>query len=84
MHKNFDDSQAFDELLSAGYLKPPDDFTSQVMRRVQTLPTPTIKPQAKDALHKYLKWLALLGGATLGAAELVAFVFGIWVTTAAA
>ena len=84
MHKNFDDSQAFDELLDAGFIKPPADFTDQVMRQLQSLPAPSIRPQAEHPLHVYLRWFALLGGAALGMAELVSFIFGLWATTAAA
>ena len=84
MNKKFADPQELDEWLNSGFLNPPADFTSRVMRRVQTLPPPARKPQVKTTLHELVKWLALLGGAALGAAELVAFIFGIWVATAAA
>ena len=85
-----------DKWLSSGFLSPPAEFTDQVMRRIQTLPAPERKPQAKTlpaperkpqaktTLHDIVKWLLLLGGAALGTAELLMFIFGIWITTAAA
>jgi hypothetical protein len=79
-----DDSAALDELLAQDFLMPPADFTEQLMRRVQTLPMPAVKPPRENTLRESLKWLALLGGAALGAAELLAFMFGLWASTAAA
>ena len=42
------------------------------------------QPQGQPTLHDIVKWLLLLGGAALGTAELLMFIFGIWITTAAA
>ena len=85
MAKKFDAPHTLDELLAQEFLTPPADFTDQVMRRVQALPLPAAKPQPEiSALRESLKWLALLGGAALGAAELLTFMFGIWASTAAA
>ena len=82
MSRKFDDLQdqeelqELDEWLGSGFLSPPADFTDRVMRRVQALPLPSRRPQVKNTLIEFLKWL--------GAAELVMFIFGIWITTAAA
>ena len=85
MNKPIDESQTFDELLAQGFLKPPEDFTAQVMRAVQPLPLPiqnTDQPMP-DTWRTLAKWLAVLGGAALGAAELVAFMFGLWTASTA-
>jgi hypothetical protein len=84
MTKKFNPSSGLDELLSPDFLTVPTDFADQVMRRVQTPPMPAVEPRRKSTLHQSLKWLALLGGAALGAVELLTFMFGIWASTAAA
>lgn len=83
MHKPVDDAQAFEELLTDGFLKPPENFTVQVMLAVQTLPLSTAHQPEPITWRTIAKWLALLGGAALGAAELVTFVFGLWAASAA-
>ena len=84
MSKKIDNLQELDDWLGSGFVNPPADFTDRVMRRAQALPLPARKPQVKNTLHELVKWLLLLGGAALGAAELVMFIFGIWLASAAA
>ncbi|MGC4059727.1 MAG: hypothetical protein QM749_02220 [Aquabacterium sp.] len=68
-----------DTRLEADLLQVPDDFTEQVMRRIDTLPRPTKTSQRRERLQ----WLALLGGAALGLSQLLAFMFGMWAASAA-
>lgn len=68
-----------EQLLQTDLLQAPEDFTARVMERIQYLPLPE-----RDARPlEWLQWLALVGGALLGLEQLTAFVFGIWVASAA-
>ena len=68
-----------DRLLTEQSLQPPDDFTARVLQRVQHLPEPA-RPLPRSG---WLAWIALAGGALLGAAQLAGFVFGIWTAASA-
>lgn len=68
-----------EQLLQTGPLQPPNDFTARVMQQIQYLPLP--EREAKPL--EWLQWLALVGGALLGLEQLAAFVFGVWVASAA-
>jgi hypothetical protein len=68
-----------DTLLESGLLSVPDDFVDRVMREVRVAPFPA----ARQRWREKLQWLALLGGATLGTFELLAFIFGMWAATTA-
>jgi RNA polymerase sigma-70 factor (ECF subfamily) len=67
-----------DELLGSGLLTVPEDFPGRIMRQVEELPVPGRRPLVRERLQ----WLALLGGAIVGIAQLVAFMFGIWAAVA--
>ncbi len=77
MDSNFDAD--LDALLGADPLAPPDDFGNRVMRRVARLPLPA----RHAAWRTRLQNLALLAGAVLGAAQLGAFMFGVWAAASA-
>lgn len=68
-----------EQLLQTGPLQAPDDFTARVMERIRYLPLP--EREAKPL--EWLQWLALVGGALLGLEQLAAFMFGVWVASAA-
>jgi len=72
----------FDGLLGDGLLAPPDGFTHRVMAQIAELPLPEWRAQPKGPGIK-IQWLAVAGAALVGAAQLGAFIFGIWATTAA-
>ena len=71
-----------DELLEGGLLAPPEDFTRRVMERVAELPLPQSSAD-KGGRAERIQWLAIVGAGLVGAAQLAAFMFGIWTTTAA-
>jgi hypothetical protein len=77
MHSNLDAD--LDALLGADPLAPPDDFGERVMRRVARLPLPA----RHAAWRGRLQDLALLAGGILGAAQLGAFMFGMWAAASA-
>lgn len=68
-----------EQLLQTNLLQPADDFTAKVMVQIQYLPMP--EREAKPL--EWLQWLALAGGALLGLEQLGAFMFGVWVASAA-
>lgn len=68
-----------EQLLQTDMLQPPEGFSARVMERIQYLPLP--ETEAKPL--EYLQWLALAGGVLLGLEQLAAFMFGIWMTSAA-
>jgi hypothetical protein len=76
MHEDFDD------LLKDGLLAPPEDFARRVMARVDELPPPEFAALPRRAGAR-MQWIALAGAGLLGAAQLAAFMFGIWTATAA-
>jgi hypothetical protein len=79
MNKHDDDDDDLDTLLGGDLLQPPDDFARRVMQRVHRLPLP-----ARHAgLLAKLQNLALCAGAVAGAAQLAAFMFGIWAAASA-
>ena len=66
-------------------LAPPESFVEQVMQQVRAEPMPIIHRTRRRSvrLQQGLRWLALSGGALLGATQLIGFVFGIWAAVAA-
>lgn len=72
-----------DALLRDDALAAPDDFTLRVMQSVYRLPAPAPQPQRWGALARRLQAAALILGGMAGAAQLAAFMFGIWATTTA-
>lgn len=75
-----DKQQQLDAMLSEDRLQAPDDFTQRVMQEIQTS-QPVHKP---SLLTQWLQWVALAGGFLLGAQQLLSFMFGVWLATAAA
>ena len=75
-----DKDEWLDPLMESGLLQVPDDFTERVMQQVRLLPL----PGRMSRWREQLQWLVLLGATTLGAMQLLGFVFGIWAATSAA
>lgn len=66
-------------ILQEGLVEVPSDFSQRVMQRVLAQ-----GPAAKPSPYRTrLQWAALIGGATLGVTQLLAFVFGMWSASAA-
>jgi hypothetical protein len=72
----------FDELLKSGLLAPPEDFAHRVMQRIAGLPLPELPAQPRGT-ESMIQWIALVGAGLIGAAQLAAFMFGIWTAAAA-
>jgi hypothetical protein len=72
----------FDELLKGEVLALREDFALRVMARIGQLPMPE-SPAEPSGRAERIQWLALIGAGLVGAAQLAAFMFGIWATTAA-
>jgi hypothetical protein len=79
------DEQDFERLLKGGPLQVPPDFEAAVMARIARLPLPEFAapPSWAERLQPWLQWLALAGGALIGAVQLAAFMLGIWTAVAA-
>ena len=68
-----------DALLRAELLQPPVDFTKRVMQQLKYFPIPA----RRSGLLEKLQSLALIIGGIVGAAQLAAFMFGIWTASSA-
>jgi len=73
-----------EELLKVGLFDPPADFTDRIMEGIAVLPLPDFPPHHPHHGRERIQWLALVGAALLGVAQLAAFMFGIWSATSAA
>lgn len=76
-----------DALLQDGLLLAPSDFTQRVMRVIGP-PVPAAMPaRTRRRPWQRLRWLVaasgLLGTGLLGLGQLVSFVFGLWIASAA-
>ena len=65
-----------DSLLSGALLVVPNDFTHRIMQALPRTPAPV--PVRHTTLLDRLQALALVVGGMAGAAQLAAFMFGIW------
>lgn len=72
----------FEQLLKTEPLEPPEDFARRVMERVGELPLPDFAAPPNRA-REGIQWLALIGAGLVAAAQLAAFMLGIWTATAA-
>jgi hypothetical protein len=68
-----------DTLLRADLLSVPEDFSRHVMREIYAQPV----PKTISSKRERLQWLALLATAGLGLSQVLAFIFGMWATSAA-
>ncbi|MCB1927645.1 MAG: hypothetical protein KDH17_06360 [Rhodocyclaceae bacterium] len=66
----------FDDLLARGLLEPPADFVDRVLQRVAL-------PPAEPRWRRWARDAALVGGALLGGAQLLAFAFAAWTASTA-
>ena len=78
-----------DEMLGAPLLEVPDGFTARVMERVSAEPPPTLRSLTKHPAplpmwQLVLRWLALGVTFLLGAAQLAAFMLGMWLSATVA
>jgi hypothetical protein len=67
-----------DHFLASDLLEVPEDFAQAVMTRVHELPLPAGRPPTADRSQEWLQWVALIGSAIVGLAQLSGFIFGIW------
>lgn len=74
-----DKQQQLDAMLSEDWLQAPDDFAQRVMREIKT----TERVHKPSFASQWLQWIALVGGFLLGAQQLITFMFGVWLATAA-
>jgi len=68
-----------DALLGTDLLTVPDDFSRRVMCEVHAQPVHPVTSKRRERLQ----WLALLAAAGLGLSQVMAFIFGMWATSAA-
>jgi negative regulator of sigma E activity len=78
-----------DEMLREPLLEVPDDFAARVLERLPAEPAPSWPAAPKRARRLpmwqlVLRWLMLGAGFLLGAAQLAAFMLGLWLSTAVA
>lgn len=74
-----DKQQQLDAMLSEDGLQAPDDFTQRVMQEIQA----SEQVHQPSLISQWLQWAALAGGFLLGAQQLLSFMFGVWLATAA-
>jgi hypothetical protein len=77
-----------DEMLRESLLHVPDGFTARVMERLPAQPAPSWPAPPKRARRLpmwqlVLQWLALGATFLLGAAQLAAFMVGLWLSASA-
>lgn len=72
-----------DEVLSSELLAPPADFTQRVMTEVASRPLPK-RAARPSRVREALEWLALAGAVMAGLAQLLPFLFGLWIFSSAA
>ena len=84
-----------DALLQDDFLRPPPDFSRDVMQRIEQLPrhahradAPGFAPaRTRPSLWRRMRWLAtvtgLVGSGMLGLSQLAGFVFGLWIASSA-
>lgn len=70
----------FDRLWRADESPAPRDFGRRVMQRIADLPRSAPEPRWRTLVQR----LALVAAASLGTAQVLAFIFGLWAATAAA
>ena len=84
-----------DALLQDDFLRPPPDFSRDVMQRIEQLRHQALRVDARGiaparpraCLWRRLRWLAtvtgLVGSGMLGLSQLAGFVFGLWIASSA-
>ena len=78
-----------DSLLGQDLLKPPAEFSYRVMQGIKPLPMPFEQAQpgrvwpAEPALQKIVMGIGMVGAGLLGLSQVVSFVFGVWLASAA-
>lgn len=71
-----------DTLMREGFHEPPTDFTEQVMAAISAEPRPVFATRKSPLAGKWQD-IALASASLLGLAQLVAFMFGIWLSASA-
>jgi hypothetical protein len=78
-----------DEMLGKPLLEVPDGFAARVLERLSgeprpSWPAPPNRPKPLPMWHLVLRWLALGVTFLLGAAQLAAFMLGLWLSATVA
>lgn len=68
-----------DALLRDDLLSVPEGFARRVMCEVYALPS----REMASGKRERLQWIALIAAAGLGVSQVLAFIFGMWATSAA-
>lgn len=68
-----------DALLRDELLSVPEGFARRVMCEVYAQPSPEMVSRKRERLQ----WIALIAAAGLGVSQVLAFIFGMWATSAA-
>jgi hypothetical protein len=72
-----------ESLLNDDLLHPPRDFTARVMHEVRAHPPMRVKVGRQQRIRWVMTIAGLVSGGLLGLPQLIGFVMGLWVTTAA-
>jgi hypothetical protein len=72
----------YEDLMRVGLLEPPAGFSERVMAEIERSPIPDFSYRS-DRRRERVEFLTLIGAGLLGAAQLAAFMFGIWTATSA-
>lgn len=73
-----------DALLRDAPEPAPADFAERVLQRLATQPAAAAVPPSPPRWRRLAERAALLAAAALGMGQVLAFIFGLWATTAAA
>jgi hypothetical protein len=82
-------NSGLDEMLRETLLEVPDDFAARVLERLPAEPRPSwpaapFLPARLPVWQLALRWLVFGAGFLLGAAQLAAFMLGLWLSAAVA
>lgn len=73
-----------DALLQGAPAPAPADFADRVLQRLATQPPAAAVPASPPRWRRLAERAALLAAAALGTGQVLAFIFGLWASTAAA
>ena len=79
-------TEQLDTLLSDGLVKAPDDFSNQLVQKIAASKQMTangLPSTSRNVDTPLWQWIALGTAGVAGLGQLVGFIFGVWVATAA-